>query len=136
MKLLLEDGTEFEGYAFGADRRVTRAPWYADLPSLASRVDGVLIGDGPGDPQDLGELVAQVRLLFKRPDFPIFGVCLGHQILCLAAGGETYKLPYGIIAARPSRCRRSAGAAASSPVRTTAMQSTSALFRATGSPGS
>ena len=58
-------------------------------------MDGVLIGNGPGDPQDLGELVAQVRLLFKRPDLPIFGVCLGHQILGLAAGGETYKLPYG-----------------------------------------
>ena len=76
--------------------RVTRAPWHADLGSLASGVDGVLIGNGPGDPQDLGELVAQVRLLlFKRPDLPIFGVCLGHQILGLAAGGETYKLPYG-----------------------------------------
>jgi carbamoyl-phosphate synthase small subunit len=75
--------------------RVTRAPWHADLSSLASEVDGVLIGNGPGDPQDLGELVAQVRLLFKRPNLPIFGVCLGHQILGLAAGGETYKLPYG-----------------------------------------
>ena len=75
--------------------RVTRAPWHADLGSLASAVDGVLIGNGPGDPQDLGELVAQVRLLLKRPDLPIFGVCLGHQILGLAAGGETYKLPYG-----------------------------------------
>jgi len=75
--------------------RVTRAPWHADLVSLASGVDGVLIGNGPGDPQDLGDLVAQVRLLFKRPGLPIFGVCLGHQILGLAAGGETYKLPYG-----------------------------------------
>ena len=76
--------------------RVTRAPWHADLGSLASAVDGVLIGNGPGDPQDLGELVAQVRLLlFKRPDLPIFGICLGHQILALAAGAETYKLPYG-----------------------------------------
>jgi carbamoyl-phosphate synthase small subunit len=75
--------------------RVTRAPWHGDLQVLANGVDGVLIGNGPGDPRDLGELVAQVRLLFKRPDLPIFGVCLGHQILGLAAGGETYKLPYG-----------------------------------------
>jgi carbamoyl-phosphate synthase small subunit len=75
--------------------RVTRAPWHADLGSLASAVDGVLIGNGPGDPTDLDELVVQVRLLFKRPHLPIFGVCLGHQILGLAAGGETYKLPYG-----------------------------------------
>src|SRR5262249_44788614 len=75
--------------------RVTRAPWHADLGSLASAVDGVLIGNGPGDPQDLGELVVQVRLLFQRPALPISGVCLGHQILGLAAGSETYKLPYG-----------------------------------------
>jgi carbamoyl-phosphate synthase small subunit len=75
--------------------RVTRAPWHADLQILANGVDGVLIGNGPGNPRDLGELVAQVRLLLKRPSLPIFGVCLGHQILALAAGGETYKLPYG-----------------------------------------
>jgi carbamoyl-phosphate synthase small subunit len=75
--------------------RVTRAPWHADLVALAADVDGVLIGNGPGDPQDLGELVEKVRILFKRPTLPIFGVCLGHQILGLAAGGETFKLPYG-----------------------------------------
>ena len=75
--------------------RVTRAPWHADIAALAGNVDGVLIGNGPGDPQDLNELVEKVRALFKRPNFPIFGVCLGHQILGLAAGGSTFKLPYG-----------------------------------------
>jgi carbamoyl-phosphate synthase small subunit len=75
--------------------RVTRAPWHADLVQLAQGADGVLIGNGPGDPKDLGDLVAQVRLLLKRPGLPIFGVCLGHQILGLAAGGDTFKLPYG-----------------------------------------
>jgi len=75
--------------------RVTRAPWHADLATLAQNADGVLIGNGPGDPQDLGELVEKVRGLFKRPNFPIFGVCLGNQILALAAGGSTFKLPYG-----------------------------------------
>lgn len=75
--------------------RVTRAPWHADLAALASGTDGVLIGNGPGDPKDLGELVEQIRGLLARPSLPIFGVCLGHQILALAAGGDTFKLPYG-----------------------------------------
>jgi carbamoyl-phosphate synthase small subunit len=75
--------------------RVIRAPWHADLATLANSADGVLLGNGPGDPQDLQELVEKTRALFKRPNFPIFGVCLGNQILALAAGGSTFKLPYG-----------------------------------------
>lgn len=74
---------------------VTRAPWHADLAALAREADGVLLGNGPGDPKDLPELVAQVRSLLARPNLPIVGVCLGNQILALAAGGDTYKLPYG-----------------------------------------
>ncbi len=74
---------------------VTRAPWHADLAPLAERADGVLIGNGPGDPKDLGALIAQVRALLGRYRRPVFGVCLGNQILCLAAGGDTAKLPYG-----------------------------------------
>lgn len=74
---------------------VTRAPFTADLVSLANDADGVLLGNAPGDPKDLGPLVAQVRELLKRPSLPIFGVCMGHQILGLACGGDTFKLPYG-----------------------------------------
>ena len=74
---------------------VLRAPFHADLPVLAAECDGVLIGNGPGDPKDLGGTVAQVRQLLARPGLPIFGVCLGNQILALAAGADTYKLPYG-----------------------------------------
>lgn len=75
--------------------RVIRAPWHANLAELAAGADGVLLGNGPGDPKDLPELVDQVRGLLGRPNFPIFGICLGNQILALAAGGDTYKLPYG-----------------------------------------
>jgi len=74
---------------------VTRAPWHCELAPLAGRADGILIGNGPGDPKDLGPLIAQIRALLGRHRRPIFGVCLGNQILCLAAGGDTYKLPYG-----------------------------------------
>ena len=74
---------------------VIRAPWHADLVGLAGQVDGILIGNGPGDPKDLAPLIGQVRLLLESYRKPIFGVCLGNQILALAAGADTYKLPYG-----------------------------------------
>ena len=74
---------------------VIRAPWHAELATLARRADGILIGNGPGDPKDLAPLVAQVRSLLESYRKPIFGVCLGNQILALAAGADTYKLPYG-----------------------------------------
>jgi carbamoyl-phosphate synthase small subunit len=74
---------------------VLRAPWHAELASLAGQADGILIGNGPGDPKDLAPLVAQVRALLEGYRKPIFGVCLGNQILALAAGADTYKLPYG-----------------------------------------
>jgi carbamoyl-phosphate synthase small subunit len=74
--------------------RVLRAPWHADLATLAQQADGILIGNGPGDPKDLGALAAQIRGLLDGKK-PVFGVCLGNQILALAAGGDTYKLPYG-----------------------------------------
>lgn len=75
--------------------RVIRAPWHATLMPLAEQTDGILIGNGPGDPKDLAALVAQVRGLLADGTRPILGVCLGNQILALAAGGDTYKLPYG-----------------------------------------
>jgi carbamoyl-phosphate synthase small subunit len=74
---------------------VIRAPWHADLLGLAGQADGILIGNGPGDPKDLAPLVTQVRSLLESYRKPIFGVCLGNQILALAAGADTYKLPYG-----------------------------------------
>jgi carbamoyl-phosphate synthase small subunit len=79
------------------ERRVTvvRVPWHADLARFARDTDAILIGNGPGDPQDLGLLSTQVRGLLDSFPGAIFGVCLGHQILAIAAGASTYKLPYG-----------------------------------------
>ena len=74
---------------------VLRVPWHARLADYADEVDGIVIGNGPGDPADLGELVGQVRDLLQSFAGPIFGICLGNQILALAAGGSTYKLPFG-----------------------------------------
>ncbi len=74
---------------------VTRMPWHGDIEGLASRADAILIGNGPGDPADLDALTARIGALLSDPAKPIFGVCLGHQLLARAAGCSTYKLPYG-----------------------------------------
>jgi len=60
---------------------------------LAMRPDGVVLSNGPGDPSALPYACAAVRGLLGR--VPIFGICLGHQILGLALGGRTYKLKFG-----------------------------------------
>ena len=60
---------------------------------LASRPDGVLLSNGPGDPAALPQEVAVVRELLGR--VPVLGICLGHQLLALAAGFTTFKLPFG-----------------------------------------
>ena len=60
---------------------------------LARNPDGVLLSNGPGDPAALPHLVDEVRKLIGRT--PIFGICLGHQLLGWAFGGQTYKLKFG-----------------------------------------
>ncbi|MFO0980228.1 MAG: glutamine-hydrolyzing carbamoyl-phosphate synthase small subunit [Planctomycetota bacterium] len=74
---------------------VIRAPWHERLEPLAHAADGIVFGNGPGDPKDLQPLIEQLRALLGSYRKPIFGICLGNQILALAAGGDTYKLPYG-----------------------------------------
>ncbi len=60
---------------------------------LASFPDGVMLSNGPGDPQDNTACIAEIRKLFGR--IPMFGICLGHQMMALAAGGRTVKLKFG-----------------------------------------
>ncbi len=60
---------------------------------LERKPDGIFISNGPGDPEGVPYLVESVATLMQR--VPVFGICLGHQIIGLAAGGRTYKLPFG-----------------------------------------
>jgi carbamoyl-phosphate synthase small subunit len=60
---------------------------------LALKPSGVFLSNGPGDPEPLTDQAAQVRKLIGKT--PVFGICLGHQILGLALGGKTYKLKFG-----------------------------------------
>jgi carbamoyl-phosphate synthase small subunit len=98
LKVLLIDAGAKDNIVRSLLRRgatVLRAPWHVELASLAAGCDGIVIGNGPGDPKDLTPLVHQVRSLIASYRKPIFGICLGNQILALAAGADTYKLPYG-----------------------------------------
>jgi len=71
---------------------VLRVPHDYDFSK--ERYDAVLISNGPGDPKTCTRTIANVRSLLDR-NIPVFGICLGSQILALAAGADTYKLKYG-----------------------------------------
>ena len=73
---------------------VTVVPY--DTPAeeiIKMRPDGVFLSNGPGDPQDVPGAVELINMLKGR--YPMFGICLGHQLIGLACGAETYKLKFG-----------------------------------------
>ncbi|MCH4039804.1 MAG: carbamoyl phosphate synthase small subunit [Eubacteriales bacterium] len=61
---------------------------------LAANPDGIMLSNGPGDPKDNPEIIEEVRKLYES-DVPIFAICLGHQLMALATGADTYKMKYG-----------------------------------------
>lgn len=61
---------------------------------IASNPDGIMLSNGPGDPQDCVSIIEEIRKLYHT-NIPIFAICLGHQLMALANGGKTYKLKYG-----------------------------------------
>jgi carbamoyl-phosphate synthase/aspartate carbamoyltransferase/dihydroorotase len=77
---------------------VTVVPW--DYPHLArdaasGAYDGVFLSSGPGDPQMCHETIEQLRrVLANEEHVPIFGICLGHQLLSVAIGCSTMKMKY------------------------------------------
>ena len=74
--------------------KVVVVPWDTDVTKLDFKVDGVLISNGPGDPKKVTATIANVKKIIAKK-IPILGICLGNQILALAAGGNTYKLKFG-----------------------------------------
>ncbi len=76
------------------DCRLTVYPAYTAAEEiLAARPDGIFLSNGPGDPKDVPEIIANIGRLMGRK--PIFGICMGHQLLALANGADTYKMKFG-----------------------------------------
>ena len=61
---------------------------------IASRPDGIMLSNGPGDPKACGKVIQEIRKIYQT-DIPVFAICLGHQLMALATGADTYKLKYG-----------------------------------------
>ena len=90
---------------FGAKKNIIRSLQKRDcdvyvLPAnstfedvLSYSPDGVLLSNGPGDPADLIDVIDQVKTMVGK--IPLFGICLGHQLIGLALGGKTYKMKFG-----------------------------------------
>ncbi|MBI4018344.1 MAG: glutamine-hydrolyzing carbamoyl-phosphate synthase small subunit [Candidatus Aenigmarchaeota archaeon] len=71
---------------------VIRVPWDYDFSEI--HFDGIVVSNGPGDPKMCASTISFIWSAMQR-EVPIFGICLGNQLLALAAGGDTYKLKYG-----------------------------------------
>ena len=61
---------------------------------IAGNPDGIMLSNGPGDPKECGSIIEEIRKLYET-DIPIFAICLGHQLMALATGADTYKMKYG-----------------------------------------
>ena len=91
---------------FGAKRNIARnlnkrgcqvtvyPAWTKAEEILADNPDGIMLSNGPGDPKECVEIIAEIRKLYES-NVPIFAICLGHQLMALATGSDTYKLKYG-----------------------------------------
>ena len=61
---------------------------------LADKPDGIMLSNGPGDPKECKEIIAELKKLYES-DTPIFAICLGHQLMALANGADSHKMKYG-----------------------------------------
>ena len=104
--VLKGDGPKVALLDLGAKRNIARSlnergcqvTIYPALTSaeeiLQSNPDGIMLSNGPGDPKECTSIIEEVRKLYQS-DVPIFAICLGHQLMALASGGDTYKMKYG-----------------------------------------
>ena len=105
-EVLKGDGPKVALLDLGAKRNIARSlnergcqvTIYPALTSaeeiLQSNPDGIMLSNGPGDPKECTSIIEEVRKLYQS-DVPIFAICLGHQLMALASGGDTYKMKYG-----------------------------------------
>lgn len=74
--------------------KVVTVPWDFDIFSLKEKIDGVIVSNGPGDPKMCDITIETLKKTMVKK-IPLLGICLGNQILALAAGGDTYKMKFG-----------------------------------------
>lgn len=79
--------------ARGCDVTVYPA-WTTAAEILADEPDGIMLSNGPGDPKECTTIIEEIRKLYES-DTPIFAICLGHQLMALATGADTFKMKYG-----------------------------------------
>ena len=105
-EVLKGNGSKVALMDFGAKRNIARSlnergcqvTIYPALTSaeeiLADHPDGIMLSNGPGDPKECTTIIEEIRKLYAS-DVPIFAICLGHQLMALATGGDTHKMKYG-----------------------------------------
>ncbi|MEK7495342.1 MAG: glutamine-hydrolyzing carbamoyl-phosphate synthase small subunit [Patescibacteria group bacterium] len=74
--------------------KLITVPWNYDIFTLKDKIDGVIVSPGPGDPKMCDVTIEIVKKILTNK-IPLLGICLGNQILALAAGGDTYKMKFG-----------------------------------------
>ncbi|KAI0314119.1 carbamoyl-phosphate synthase [Amylostereum chailletii] len=74
---------------------VTVLPWNFDFNAVRDQFDGLFLSNGPGDPQQCWDAAHKLRQTLAEWDKPVFGICMGHQIIGMAAGLEAYRMTFG-----------------------------------------
>jgi carbamoyl-phosphate synthase small subunit len=92
--LLIDCGVKYNiiRYLLERDTTIIRVPWDHDISK--EEYDGLFISNGPGDPKQCHITIDNLAAAYQS-DTPIFGICLGNQLMALASGADTYKLKYG-----------------------------------------
>ena len=74
---------------------VTVLPWNYDFNSIRDQYDGLFLSNGPGDPRHCIDAALKLRKTLQEWDKPVFGICMGHQVIGMAAGLEAYRMTFG-----------------------------------------
>jgi len=77
------------------DAAVTVLPWNFDFNKIRDQYDGLFLTNGPGDPQHCMEAALHLRKTMEEWDRPVFGICMGHQVIGMAAGLDAYRMTFG-----------------------------------------
>ncbi|KAK0195450.1 carbamoyl phosphate synthase small subunit [Armillaria mellea] len=77
------------------DAAVTVLPWNYDFNAVRDQYDGLFLTNGPGDPAHCMEAALKLRKTLQEWDKPVFGICMGHQVIGMAAGLDAYRMTFG-----------------------------------------